>query len=107
MNSPRVRKVAADAGYPFGKNTNRVDAFSDEMRLALERGDAVKLAGFGGFPVTRQGATPGPQPEDRRRNPYQGASCRYFSRQRQVKGGCWTSARAEADMSVEYVSRLL
>ena len=46
MNSPRVPKVVADAGYPFGKNTNRVDAFSDEMRLTLERGDAVKLAGF-------------------------------------------------------------
>ena len=63
MNSPRVRKVAADAGYPFGKNTNRVDAFSDEMRLALERGDAVKLAGFGVFQLRDKAPRPGRNPK--------------------------------------------
>jgi integration host factor subunit alpha len=63
MNSPRVRKVVGDADHPLGKNTNRVAAFFDEMRSTLERGDAVKLAGFGVFQLRDKAPRPGRNPK--------------------------------------------
>ncbi len=82
-----------------------VETFFDEIRNALERGEAVKLSGFGNFqlrdkpqrpgrnpktgeeilvrfrqfPVARQAAAAGPQSEDGRRDSHHGAPCRDLS----------------------------
>jgi integration host factor subunit alpha len=40
-----------------------VDAFFHEMRLALERGDPVKLAGFGVFDLREKVPRPGRNPK--------------------------------------------
>ena len=39
-----------------------VEAFFDEVRLALEKGDSVKLSGFGNFQVRRKAPRPGRNP---------------------------------------------
>ena len=43
--------------------SDMVDAFFDEMRLALVRGDAVKLAGFGNFQLREKPQRPGRNPK--------------------------------------------
>jgi integration host factor subunit alpha len=43
--------------------SDMVDAFFDEMRLALDRGDAVKLAGFGVFQLRDKVPRPGRNPK--------------------------------------------
>lgn len=40
-----------------------VEAFFDEIRLALEEGDAVKLSGFGNFQVRDKPQRPGRNPK--------------------------------------------
>ena len=50
-----------------------VETFFDEIRNALERGEAVKLSGFGNFQLRDKPQRPGRNPEDRRRNPDHGA----------------------------------
>jgi integration host factor subunit alpha len=40
-----------------------VDAFFDEMRLVLERGEDVKLAGFGVFDLREKPPRPGRNPK--------------------------------------------
>ena len=40
-----------------------VEAFFDEMSLALEGGDAVKLAGFGNFQLREKPQRPGRNPK--------------------------------------------
>ncbi len=40
-----------------------VDAFFDEIRIALVRGNAVKLAGFGNFVLRDKRARPGRNPK--------------------------------------------
>jgi integration host factor subunit alpha len=43
--------------------SDMVDAFFDEMRVALVRGDAVKLAGFGNFDLRDKVPRPGRNPK--------------------------------------------
>jgi len=43
--------------------SDMVDAFFDELRLALERGDPVKLAGFGVFNLRDKVSRPGRNPK--------------------------------------------
>jgi integration host factor subunit alpha len=43
--------------------SDMVDALFDEMRLALERGDPVKLAGFGNFDLREKSPRPGRNPK--------------------------------------------
>lgn len=45
-----------------------VMAFFEEISAELERGDTVKLSGFGVF-CLREEQPPGPQPQDRRDDP--------------------------------------
>ena len=40
-----------------------VDAFFDEIRLALQRGDEVKLSGFGNFKLREKPQRPGRNPQ--------------------------------------------
>ena len=42
-----------------------IDSAFEEIRMALERGEEVKLSGFGVFDLGRQEETSGAQPEDR------------------------------------------
>ena len=39
-----------------------VECFFEEIRLALERGDCVKLSGFGNFNIRRKAPRPGRNP---------------------------------------------
>jgi integration host factor subunit alpha len=43
--------------------SDMVDAFFDEMRLSLGRGEAVKLAGFGNFDLREKPPRPGRNPK--------------------------------------------
>jgi len=45
--------------YAYAKD--RGEACFDEGRVALDRGNAVNVAGVGGFPMTRQRTTPRPR----------------------------------------------
>jgi integration host factor subunit alpha len=40
-----------------------VEAFFDELRLALEKGDSVKLSGFGNFQLREKPQRPGRNPK--------------------------------------------
>jgi integration host factor subunit alpha len=40
-----------------------VEAFFEEIRIALESGDAVKLSGFGNFELRKKSARPGRNPK--------------------------------------------
>ena len=42
---------------------NMVDALFDEIRYALERGEAVRLSGFGNFQLREKSARPGRNPK--------------------------------------------
>ena len=42
-----------------------VERFFEEIRIALERGDSVKLSGFGNFQLREKPQRPGRNPEDR------------------------------------------
>jgi len=46
-----------------------VESFFEEVRLALENGDGVKLSGFGNFQLRDKPQRPGRNPNDRRRSP--------------------------------------
>ena len=48
-----------------------VEAFFEEIRGALERGESVKLSGFGNFQLRDKPQRPGRNPEDRRGDPDQ------------------------------------
>ncbi len=43
-----------------------VELFFEEIRTTLERGEEIKISGFGNFQLRDKPATPGPQPENRR-----------------------------------------
>jgi integration host factor subunit alpha len=42
---------------------NLVEVFFEEIKLSLEKGDSVKLAGFGTFQVHKKNARPGRNPK--------------------------------------------
>jgi integration host factor subunit alpha len=63
-----------------------VEAFFEEIRNALERGDGVKLSGFGNFQLARQTAAAGPQSKDWRRNPDHRTTRGHFSCQPETEG---------------------
>ncbi len=63
-----------------------VETFFEEIRNALERGEAVKLSGFGNFQLRDKPQRPGPQSEDRRRNPDHRAPRRDLPRQPETQG---------------------
>ncbi len=50
-------------GFNKGDAKEFVDAFFEEMRAALERGEPVKLSGFGNFEVRQKNARPGRNPK--------------------------------------------
>lgn len=52
-----------------------VEAFFEEIRQALERGEQVKISGFGNFDLREKNQRPGTQPQDRRGYSYQCPSC--------------------------------
>jgi nucleoid DNA-binding protein len=58
-----------------------VEAFFEEIRNALERGDGVKALRLRQFPAARQAAAPGTQPENWRRNPDHRSARRHLPRQ--------------------------
>jgi integration host factor subunit alpha len=49
-----------------------VEVFFEEIRICLEKGEDVKLSGFGNFHLRDKSQRPG-------RNPKTGATCRYVS----------------------------
>jgi nucleoid DNA-binding protein len=63
-----------------------VDAFFDEIRLALERGESVKLSGLRQFPVARQAAAAGAQSEDGRGDRHHRTTGGDLSRQPEAEG---------------------
>lgn len=50
-------------GYNKREAADMVDTFFDEVRLILERGDTVKLAGFGVFQIRDKVPRPGRNPK--------------------------------------------
>lgn len=50
-------------GYNKREAADMVDTFFDEVRLILERGDTVKLAGFGVFKIRDKVPRPGRNPK--------------------------------------------
>lgn len=50
-------------GYNKREAADMVDTFFDEVRLILERGDTVKLAGFGFFKIRDKVPRPGRNPK--------------------------------------------
>ena len=64
-----------------------VDGFFDEIRQALERGESVKLSGFGNFQLRDKPQRPGRNPEDRRGDRDHGAPRGDLPRQPEAEGG--------------------
>lgn len=62
-----ISAVAIDSGLSKADATRVVDAVFENIEKALQRGDAVRLVGFGTFSVAQRKATTG-------RNPRTGAS---------------------------------
>ena len=52
-----------DVGLNKREAKDMVDAFFDETRLALERGDGAKLSGFGNFDLCEKPQRPGRNPK--------------------------------------------
>ena len=63
-----------------------VEHFFEEIRIALERGDAVKLSGFGNFQLREKAAAPGSQSQDRRRDSDHRAPRRHVPREPEAEG---------------------
>jgi nucleoid DNA-binding protein len=68
-----ARRIAEATGLTQVKADDAVDAILDEIKVALQRGDAVTLHRFGSFAVRDQGARMG-------RNPKTGQSAATLSR---------------------------
>jgi integration host factor subunit alpha len=66
------------------ESKDMVEAFFDEIRGALVRGDDVKLSGFGNFNIRARPAARA-QPAHRRVDSHQGAPGRHVSRQPQAQ----------------------
>ena len=58
-----VEKLHEELGLNGREAKELVEAFFEEMRAALERGDSVKLAGFGKFATRDKHQRPGRNPK--------------------------------------------
>jgi len=50
-------------GYSKREAKDMVESFFEEIRMALERGDSVKLSGFGNFQLREKSQRPGRNPK--------------------------------------------
>jgi len=57
-----IGRVAETTGLPRSDATNAVEAVFDTITAALERGDEVRLVGFGSFSCSRRKASTGRNP---------------------------------------------
>ncbi len=57
-----IAKVAADAKLTKGEAGEAVEATLENIQAALQRGDDVRLVGFGTFSVSSRAATQGRDP---------------------------------------------
>ena len=57
-----AERLFTDVGLNKREAKEFVDAFFDAVREALERGEQVKLSGFGNFSIREKGSRPGRNP---------------------------------------------
>lgn len=58
-----IAQVSSEANLPKAQATTAVDAVFSSISSALQKGDEVKLAGFGTFAVAQRGASKGRNPK--------------------------------------------
>ena len=58
-----ISKVAADAKLTKGEAGEAIEATLENITKALQRGDEVRLVGFGTFSVSQRAATMGRNPK--------------------------------------------
>jgi integration host factor subunit alpha len=63
-----------------------VDAFLEELRFALERGDSVKLSGFGNFELREKSERPGRNPKTGEEIPISARRVVTFHASQKLKG---------------------
>ena len=63
-----------------------VESFYEEVRIALQNGDGVKLSGFGNFQLRDKPQRPGRNPKNRRRNSDYCTARGNISCQSEIKG---------------------
>ena len=55
--------LTQDFGYSKRQSRNIVDLFFDQLRACLERGESIKLSGFGSFQLRDKPERPGRKPK--------------------------------------------
>ena len=70
-----------------------VEAFFDEMLLALERGDGVKLSGFGNFELREKPQRPGRNPKTGENVPIKARRVVTFHASAKLKAAVGSTAR--------------
>ena len=58
-----VEKIVEDLGLNLREAKELVELFFEEIRVTLERGEVVKLSGFGNFELRDKNARPGRNPK--------------------------------------------
>ena len=58
-----AEKLFEEVGLNKREAKDMVEAFFEEVRIALEAGDSVKLSGFGNFELRKKSERPGRNPK--------------------------------------------
>ena len=48
-----VKKIAEKSGFPEGEVNQVVDAFTEQIKSQLAKGEKIKIDGFGSFVLTK------------------------------------------------------